>query len=510
MGRTEKSIKNIAFGMGSQFVLIFFNFVTKSIVARLLGGQIVSMNGLFQEIIACLSLAELGIGSAIVYNLYKPLAENDHEKVSQLMTFFKNAYRFIAVIILLAGGIFCFFVQYVVKDITYPLWFIRVIFFLFVINAASSYLYSYKISLLNADQNLYIYSLYSTILTIVCALVNISMLFILNRFGDEYSYIIYLIVSTVMGVLSNYIISCKVDKLYPYLTNAKLDSESRKNVFDNVKNIFVKELSGKITGSTDNILISIMVSTIMVAPNQFYTTLTAMFVKTINQVEAGIKSSLGNLFAVGKSEDCIKVINRLTWGYSIFAIWGCVGLFVCAEPFITVWVGAEYLYEEHILFVITINLFCYIISRPIYDAMHVAGLFKEGRNISIIGSVVNLAVSIVLGHFWGIVGIFLGTFCTYVIQIVLKIYYVYKLSFKTSSMRYSFTLIGFSAMLVLFMFGCKFICDNIVINNSFIQFLVNGAISSLLYLSIVVILFRKNENYVYFKSLLLNKIHRKK
>lgn len=509
MGRTEKSMKNIAFGVGAQAVTTLIHFLTKSIIARLLGAQIIAMNGLFTDVIACMSLAELGIGSAIVYNLYKPLAENDREKVSQLMTFFKQAYNAIALVIITIGVICSFFVQYIVKDITYPMWFIRTIFLLFVINAASSYLFSYKVSLLNADQKVYIYSFYSTIFFVVRTAIEIGVLFLLDKFGDDNSYIVYLCISIAIGVISNYLISKQVDKRYPYLKRASLSKEDRRTVFDNVKNIFVKEVSGKITSSTDNILISVMVSTIMVAPNQFYTMLTGVFKNVINQVEAGIKSSLGNLFATGSTKDCERVINRLTWGYGIFSVWACTGMFVCSAPFITVWVGAEFVYEEYILLIITINLFCYIISRPIYAAMHVAGLFKEGRNISIIGSAANLFVSIVFGYFWGIFGIFLGTFCTYFIQIVMKIYYVHKITFKTSAVKYSLQLTGFSVMLLAFMFGCRFVCSLIQIKSNLLQFIVNGAIVSVIYLVFVLVVFGRNENFLYFKNLVFEKLKKK-
>lgn len=509
MGRTEKSMKNIAFGVGAQAVTTLIHFVTKSIIARLLGAQIVSMNGLFTDVIACMSLAELGIGSAIVYNLYKPLAEGDNEKVSQLMTFFKQAYNVIALALVSIGVICSFFVQYMIKDITYPMWYVRTIFLLFVLQAASSYLYSYKFSLLNADQKVYIYSFYNTIFFVARTAIEIASLFLLNKYGDDNSYIVYLCISITIGVISNYLISKQVDKRYTYLKKASLSKEDRKTVFDNVKNIFVKEVSGKITSSTDNILISVMVSTIMVAPNQFYTMLTGVFKNIVNQVETGIKSSLGNLFATGSPSECLRVIDRLTWGYGIFSIWGCVGLFVCSKPFITIWVGAEYIYDEYILFIITINLFCYIISRPIYDAMHVAGLFKEGRNISIIGSVANLLVSIIFGIPFGIFGIFLGTFCTYFIQIVMKIYYVYKKVFNISSRKYSLGMIGFSVMLIAFMFGCRFICSLIVVNNTLIQFIINGVVASLIYLAFVIIFFRKNANFIYYKQLVLKKIKRK-
>lgn len=509
MGRTEKSVKNIAFGFGSQAVITLVNFVTKSIIARLLGEQIIAMNGLFNDVIACMSLAELGIGSAIIYNLYKPLAEDDKEKVSQLMYFYKKAYLIIAGVIVFLGGITSLFVQYIVKDITYPLWFVRVIFLLFVLSSASTYLFSYKISLLNADQKAYLNSFFTTIFFVVRTGINIGVLLILNKYGDDYSYIIYLVVSIVTGLISNIIVSKQVDKRYPYLKKAKLPKEDRNKVFDNVKNIFVKEVSGKITSSTDNILISVMVSTIMVAPNQFYTMLTGVFKNLVSQITIGISASLGNLFATETGDECERVINRLTWFYGIFAIWSCTGLYVCCEPFITVWVGAQYVYAKYIAFILMINLFCFVVSRPIYDAMSAAGLFKQGKNISIIGSAVNLVVSIIFGKVWGVFGIFLGTFCTYLIQIIMKTYYVHKLVMKKSPVKYGIKLTMFSVFVVGFMLGGDFLCSLFCFENNIVQFLFNGILVSALYLIFVIVVYGRSEEYKYFKALLFSKLKRK-
>lgn len=510
MGRTEKSVKNIAFGIGSQAVITLVNFITKSIIARLLGEQIMALNGLFNDVIACLSLAELGIGSAIVYNLYKPLAEDDQEKVSQLMTFYKNAYLTVAGVLVFLGGIGSLLVQYIVKDITYPMWFVRVIFLLFVINVASSYLFSYKISLLNADQKGYLNSFFTIIFTVVKTGINIAALLVLNKYGDDYSYIIYLIITIVTNLISNIIISKQVDKRYTYLKKAKLPKEDRDKVFDNVKNIFVKEISGKITSSTDNILISVMVSTVMVAPNQFYTMLTSIFKNLVSQITVGISASLGNMFAIESGEECEKVINKLTWGYGIFAIWCSAGLYVCADSFITVWVGSQYVYAKYILFIISVNMFCYIVSRPIYDAMSAAGLFKQGRNISIIGSVVNLIVSVIFGKYWGVFGIFLGTFCTYLIQIVMKTYYVHKLIMKKSPFKYGMKLLMFFLFALGFMIGGDYICSLIRFNSNIVQFLVNGIVISLIYFVFVVVAYGRSSEFQYFKNLALSKFKRGK
>ena len=258
MGRVEKSLKNIAFGIIAQIFTTVITFFSRTVMLKALGIEIVSLNGLFNEIIANLSLAELGIGSAIVYNLYKPLAENDHEKICQLMTFFKQAYRVIAGAILLIGTIVCLFIPLMVNGIDYSNTYMRFVFMLFVINISSSYLFSYKISLLNADQNNYIYSFYGTICSIVGSLLLIGCMLLTKNF------VFFLVLSVFVTLATNIILSAVIDRKYPYLKHIPLPASERKGIFSNVKNIFVKELSGRITSSTDNILISTIIGTIVV------------------------------------------------------------------------------------------------------------------------------------------------------------------------------------------------------------------------------------------------------
>ena len=355
MGRTEKSIKNIIFGIGAQIITTVLTFVSRTIMLNSLGLEVISLNGLFKEVIEALSLAELGIGSAIVYNLYKPLAEQNEEKVCQLMTFFKQAYRVIAITIFLLGTVICIFVPYIVKDIDFSYGYIRIVFILFVANISGSYLFSYKISLLNADQKSYIYSFYSSIIKVVTVVVEVGIMLATKN------YIFYLISCILLTLLTNYIISIKIDARYPYLREAKLPTEEKRHIFDNVKNIFIKELSGKITNSTDNILISTIISTIMVGKYTFYSTILNVFKQFTSHVDTGIRASMGNLFVDGTKEECENVLYRLTWGYCTLGVICGVCFFSCCQSFITFWVGEEYLLGMPVVFILAINLFSFIL-----------------------------------------------------------------------------------------------------------------------------------------------------
>ena len=163
MGRTEKSIRNFIFAVASQVVTVALSFITRTCLIHYLGIEAVSINGLFTEVITALSLAELGVSSAIVYNLYKPLSEGDHQKVSQLMNLFRKAYRIIALATLVIGVSLTPWIQFFIRDLSYDINYIRVIYLMFVFQSAVSYLFSYKIALMEADQNAYIFTKISTL-----------------------------------------------------------------------------------------------------------------------------------------------------------------------------------------------------------------------------------------------------------------------------------------------------------------------------------------------------------
>lgn len=492
MNRTSKSLNNIKFAILSQFVTTLLTFVTRTVMTWTLGIYAIALNGLFTEVIAVLSLTELGIGSAIAYNLYKPLAENDEEKISQLMTLFKKVYRIIAGVTLVLGTLICPFIQYLVNGVEgYSLGYIRLVYMLFVIQIAASYLFSYKVTLLSANQKQYIFSLINTIGKVVGNIVMLAILFLTKN------YILYLIMNILTTLGINAATSFKADKIYPYLHDAQLPKEEVKQVFSNVKNIFIKSLSGKITNSTDNILISVLVNTLQVGYYSYYAMVVSVFKQLLDQLEGSINSSVGNLFATENNERCILVLNRLTWMHGMLGIFVCSCIYACMETFITLWMGKDFLLGYFVLFVICINLFLYISCKPVYTAIHMTGEFEIGRNISIAGSVANLVVSIVLGIYMGIAGIFLGTVATYVLQIVLKSYYIYKLRFKCSPAKYAMMWIKMSVLLVVSMllsnYLASFITTGILIADFIIYGLIGTAVSGL----IIVIVYSRTEEFKY-------------
>ena len=192
-----------------------------------------------------------------------------------------------------------------------------------------------------------------------------------------------------------------------------LPAGERKQVFANIKNIFIRTLSGKITNSTDNILISTLVSTLQVGLYSNYSLFITVMKQLSVQLIGGITGSLGNLMVTETGEHCSRTLKRMTFIFYVIGSVMTLGYLACLSPVIQIWIGDSYVMAQSIVFVCCIVMFLEFVSRPLWEIMTVSGLFEKDRNISIAGSVINLIVSIILGIKIGICGIFIGTICTY-------------------------------------------------------------------------------------------------
>lgn len=496
MGRTEKSIRNFIFAIVSQAVTVALSFITRTCLIKYLGIEAVSINGLFTQVITALSLAELGVGSAIVYNLYKPLSEGDHQKVSQLMNLFKTAYRFIALATLVIGVGLTPWIQLFIKDLSYDISYIRVIYLMFVFQSAVSYLFSYKIALLEADQNAYIVTRISTIFRIAGTVLILVILVATKQ------YIVFLGTQILLVIATNAYASHVVNRNYPYLEkNDRLPKEERTKVFGNIRNIFVKQFAGRVVDSTDNILISTLVSTLLVGYYSNYLVVIGVFRQLADKMMAAAVASMGNLFVTERTESKEATLTRLTFIFYVFASIASVGVFACIQPFITLWLGKEYLLDYSVVAILCLLLVTEITYKPLSSAMHLSGFFVIGRNISFVSALVNLVVSIVLGKKIGLIGIFVGTMCTYTIEIIAKTHYLFKLYFIKNSFRY---VCFWLRMLLVYIIEIVAIYT---VNRHLHfaplpSFVFSGFLSVLFTLSVITLVFGRSDAYVYLVKLI--------
>lgn len=471
--RTKNSMKNAAFGIALQITAILTKFVSATVFANILGRDFSGLNGLFTEVIAMISLAEMGVGTAIVYNLYKPLAEKDHTKLNQLMNLFKKSYRIISAVVMGIGLVLTPFIHLIVKRVDFNLGYIRVVFLLFVLQTATSYLFTYKASLLNADQKTYIVSIVNLISRIVLMALNVAVLYFTRN------YIFYLIVQVAVTIMTNFFISRQADKQYKFLKkDLTLPKEEQKKVLSNIKNIFIGVLSFRITTSTDNILLSLFVGTDVVGVYYYYSLVVTSIIQLFSKVSESMVGSIGNLMTTESPQKNSTVLKRLTFLFIFLGSLFATGFYCVATPLIKFWLGDIFVLDETVVLVSAINFFFFIAREPLWKFMHVSGLFAKDKNISILGTVINLIVSVILGKTIGMIGIFIGTTCTLIIQVSLKSILLYNEKLGYDYKSYGVIWIKMLSVFVFQILFSKYLCDLVTANSLIYVIIINGIIAT--------------------------------
>lgn len=494
--RTEKSIRNIVYGEVNVILTVLLSMVTRTALVRILGLSAVSLNGLFTEVIAVLSLAELGVGSAITYNLYKPLAEQDEQKLTQLMWFYKSTYRLIAGFILAAGLCFLPFVSCLIRNAEFDMGYLRLVYVIFLLKTVSSYFFSYKRTLLDADQKMYLISAANTLFRFITVASNLAVLMLTHNF------IAYLLSDVGVTLVNNVAVAHIADRQYPFLKKRdRLPTEEKKKIFANMKHLFIGTLSGKITNSTDNILISVLVGTLQVGLYSNYSLIISNVRKILLLIPDAAAGSIGNLAVSESRERCHQVLCRMTFIIYLVTTFCSACILCMSDPFVEILFGRKYLMDDILQYSFVVNFFYFVVREPLWRMMMVSGLFAKDKNISILGSSINLVVSIVLGLKWGILGIMLGTTCTLIIQIMLKTRLLYREFLYLDAAHYQWLLIKISASAFAGLYISKVLCHMMIPASPYGRLWVYFMVACIVSVSLNVVLFYRTEEFSYCRNL---------
>ena len=284
-------MRNIAFALGGQILNILMSFAMRTVFVNTLGEVYLGVNGLFTNILMVFSLADLGVGTAIIYAMYKPVAEHDTRKIQALMNMYGRAYRTIGLVIIGMGLAMTPFIRYLVKtDQDIPD--LQVIFLLFVANTASTYFFAYKGTLITAHQKNYIVTnvVYST--SILCYGVQIVVMLL------THNYILTLSIQVGTNILQNIITMLIANKMYPYIKKRNSESlcrREKRGIYRNMGALVFYRTGQVIINGTDNIVISAMVGIVESGIYSNYLLLTTTIKNLLQQVFHAITASVGNL-----------------------------------------------------------------------------------------------------------------------------------------------------------------------------------------------------------------------
>lgn len=493
--RTVNSLKNIITGVSGQLLMIILQFASRTVFIYILGIEYLGISGLFTNILQVLNMTELGIGTAIVYSLYKPLAENDTKKVLVILGFLKKAYFIVGLVIAGLGLVLMPFLPYIIKD-TNDLVNINVIYLLYLLQSVLSYwFFAYKTLLLQADQKKYIANSVRYLITVLTVLAQIVILIWLK------SFMIYIVIGIIFNVIINFVISRKVDKLYPYINKPNkeefLSENERRQIFKNLFGVSVYKINSVVLRSTDSIVISSFIGIATVGIYSNYQLIVSTLITLAKMIFSSFTASVGNLFVLeSKGKNififrCLSFVGFWLYGFCAICLW------ILFNPFITLWVGSEYLLEKYIVLAIVINFLMDGYQQVVISYKDACGLFWQGKYRPVATAILNIIISIVLAPRMGVAGVLLGTIISrFLTTWWFEPWMVHKYAFDTSSKSYFFRYMGFSFLIVITAAVVQ-VASLPFSDNTWLNFILKMVLCCLIPNGVFFILFRKTEEYRY-------------
>lgn len=457
--RTKNAIINMLIGGGLQVAYLICGFVCRTYFIQILGKYYLGINGLFTNILTILSFSELGISTAIIYNMYKPYQENDLCKVASLLELYKKAYMYIAGTIFLLGIMLLPFLQNFIKEKIDSIEELSVIFMLFVINTTSSYVLSYRKTLFTINQKDYYVNLIDKIISIIFMILQV---YILNETKNFYFYLSAQIFATLS---SNILIHFLAGECFPEILEcqkSKLSNTEFKKIKNDIKSIFCYKVGAISLNSTSSILISKIISVALVGISSNYIMLINAVETVIAKAFSGVVSSIGNLNASKDIRKQKKVFEELCLIVNVIYGFCAIELVLTLNDLILVWIGNEYIMND------SPSVICLIMTFYVFGINLVAsnfrttmGFFQAVKFTPMVAALMNLILGITLGMEYGLFGIFIAilisricTFC------IIDPMIIYKSVFCESVKKYYvFQLEFFSITCLIGMINYYFLCD---------------------------------------------------
>ncbi len=505
--RSSNSIKNAIVAMVMNLFTIVIGFIAQKIFIDVLGTEYLGINGLFTNVLSMLGIIELGLGSAIIYHLYKPIAEKDTEKIKSLMLFYKIGYRVIALLVTIIGLLIIPFIGFIVGEVTITESIVY-IYVLFLIDIVASYLLSYKRSILYANQQTYIVNIIHIVYLIFMNVVQLLALIITKN------YILYLWIKIISRIFENVIITLVANKMYPYIKDNRvkqLDKKIKKSIFTKVKGLLYHKVGTFIVLGTDNIIISAFLGVTTVGLYSNYNLIIQALSNLFSQVFNSITASVGNLLIENDKKKSYNIYKNILFFNSWIFAFASSGLLCILEPFVKIWIGSEFLLPFGVLVVLVINFYMQGMRKTSNTFKEAAGIFYEDRYVPLCESGINIIASIILVKIFGLMGVFIGTIIsTFVLFFYSYPKFVYKPLFGRTYNQYLKDYMPGIIVSVISVSISYVITSNIHIDSMILQIITNLIIACIVPNIIHVILFYKTSQFKYYSKLLKNIIKNKK
>ena len=497
--RTKNATKNIIFGVILKIYQIFVPFIIRTVMIYFLGVEYLGLNSLFTSILQVLNLAELGVGNAMIFSMYKPIASDDNKKICALMNLYKLYYRVIGTIVLGLGLILCPFVPYLIKSDLPKGMNVYTLYLLNLLATVFSYwLFAYKNSILQAHQR---QDVISKVTLIVNTVQYILQIIAICLFKNYYVYVILLLLSQ---IAINIYTAYKSNKLYPqFKAEGMLPKLEIKEINQRVRDLFTAKLGGVIINSADSIVISAFLGLAVLAVYQNYYYIITAIIGFISVIFSACTAGIGNSLIVETKQKNYKDLKKIT--FIIIWISGfCSTCLLCLyQPFMQIWVGKDLLLNFSCVICFVIYFYIYEINALLNLYKDSAGIWHTDRFRPLVVAISNLILNIILVNFIGLYGVLLSTVITMLfIGMPWLIHNLFKEIFKCNCKEYVLGLIKYTISIILLLLIC-YVLVNLLKEVSVITLIIKGVICVIVFNILFVILYHKNEEFLEAKQLVL-------
>lgn len=492
MSIAKKSFKNMRVAFSLFLINLVITFLARRYFLDNLGVEILGMNTIAMNIVGFLSLAELGIMNAISYALYKPISENNRKSISEIVSVQGWIYRKVAYVIIFFSIIIFLCLPILFSKTTLPIWYTYVAFSTFLISSLTTYFVSYVQVLLVADLQEYKVNYINQLVKFAKYALQIIAIVLIEHIENK--FLAWCFIEVTLSILIALLIKSVVRKNYPWLLiNLSTGKDLRKKhieIITKIKQIFFHQLGGIIITQVTPIIIYSYISLHTVTKYENYMIIVTAIYSLVGATFSGIQAGIGNLIAQGDKNKVITFFNQfLVFRYWVISII-CFTFYLQSEYFITLWIGSDFVIEKQVLLILTLYAFIRL-ARSFVDSFLVGyGLFSDVY-APIIESIMTIGLSIILGKYFGLFGIILGsTISLFIMVIGWKAFFLFSRGFSISIKLYIAKLIKLGIVLIFSILLSNFIVEELKVfnfmvdNTSFMKWAINSVFVATIYVFI--------------------------
>lgn len=453
--RVHKSLLNAKVNLLFYFLSLFFSFFSRKIFLDCLGADFIGLTGTLGNILGYLNLAEFGVGAAISFFLYKPLQSNNRNEINEIISVFGYLYRKIGQFILIGGLIVSLFFPFIFKNTELGMGIIYFSFFSFLGSSLIGYFINYRQILLTADQKNYLVAVYFQSANLVKIALQIFLAYTYRNL------FVWVAVEFLFGIIGCIVLNWKINQEYPWLKssvgNGKELLKKYPTILTNTKQVFIHKIKDFLLSKSDELFIFAFVSLKMVAYYGNYLIIITKLSQLFSYALDGVSAGVGNLVAEGDKKNMMKVFWELMAIRHFIAGFLVTSLYFLLEPFISLWLGPQYIMDRTILILLLIYIYM-MQSRGVVDMFnHAHGLYADTWS-AWAELILNVGITLIAGYFYGIIGILLGKIVSvFLIVVFWKPYYLFSSGFKLPISVYWKGTIRYYLI-----FGISFVCVDVL------------------------------------------------